>query len=267
MSAAIAPAAPIEARRSSFARDVWSISGRALRSLPRDIEGTIPPLFIGMFFFAINVGALGQVVGTSAQLDYEAFQLPVAILFSLTGLSRAPTLVLDVQSGYLDRLTVTPVHRLALLLGLMVADVTLMLALATVIVATGLVVGVDFETGPLGVLAFLGLSAAWGLAYAGFPYAIALKAGNPAAVNTSFLVFFPLAFLTTSFVPLDLLSGWLETAATINPVTYLLEGMRSLITEGWQLDDLAGAIAAIGGIGVVSLTAALLALRGRVSRD
>lgn len=258
---------PIRARHSTFTRDVCSVAGRALRSLPRDVEGTIPPLFIGMFFFAINVAALGIVVERGTGLDYEAFQLPVAILFSLTGLSRAPTLVLDVQSGYLDRLTVTPVHRLALLLGLMVADLVLMLALAIVIVATGLVVGVEFETGALGVIAFLGLAAAWGLAYAGFPYAIALKAGNPAAVNTSFLVFFPLAFLTTSFVPLELQSGWLESASTVNPVTYLLAGMRSLISDGWEPADLAGAVAAITGVGVLSLTAALLSLRGRVSRS
>ena len=80
------------------------------------------------------------------------------------------------------------------------------------------------------------LSALWGLAFTGFPYAIALKTGNPAAVNTSFLLFFPFAFLTTSFVPREALSGWMDTAAGWNPVTYVLDGMRSLISDGWRLD-------------------------------
>jgi ABC-2 type transport system permease protein len=263
---AAAGRAPVRARHSSFWHDVRTVAGRALRSLPRDIEGTIPPLFIGIFFFGINVAALGQVIETGAGLDYEAFQLPVAILLALTGLSRAPMLVIDIQSGYLDRLAVTPVHRLALLLGLMVADLVLMLALGIVIVIMGFILGVGFATGPLGVLAFLALSAAWGLAYTGFPYAIALKTGNPAAVNTSFLLFFPFLFLTTSYVPLEFMSGWLEAAATVNPVTYLLEGMRSLVSQGWAAGELAGAVAAVVGVGAVSIGLALAALRGRVSQ-
>ena len=266
-AAAEVPAQAIQARHSSFWHDVRTVAGRALRSLPRDMEGTIPPLFIGIFFFGINIAALGQVIEAGPGIDYEAFQLPVAILLALTGLSRAPMLVIDIQSGYLDRLAVTPVHRLALLLGLMVADLVLMVILAVVIILVGFAVGVGFETGPLGVLALILLSAAWGLAYTGFPYAIALKTGNPAAVNTSFLLFFPFLFLTTSYVPLEFMSGWLETVATINPVTYLFEGARSLISEGWEPADLAGAVAAVVGVGAVSLGLAFAALRGRVSQD
>ncbi|MGH2992012.1 MAG: ABC transporter permease [Solirubrobacterales bacterium] len=262
-----APTGSIRARHAGFWHDVRTVAGRALRSLPRDIEGTIPPLIVGIFFFAVVVAALGQVIQSGPGLDYEAFQLPVAMLFSLTGLSRAPMLVIDIQSGYLDRLAVTPVHRLALLLGLMVADLVLMFALGIGIVAVGFIAGVGFETGPLGVLAFIALAAGWGLAYTGFPYAIALKTGNPAAVNSSFLLFLPFVFLTTSYVPLDYMSGWLEAAATLNPVTYLLEGMRSLITEGWEPADIAGAVAAIAGAGAVGTGLALAALRGRVSQD
>ena len=66
----------------------------------------------------------------------------------------------------------------------------------------GFIVGVRFETGLLGVLIFIFMAGLWGLAFTGFPYAIALKTGNPAAVNTSFILFFPFAFLTTSFLPL-----------------------------------------------------------------
>ena len=74
----------------------------------------------------------------------------------------------------------------------------------------------------------------WSLACAGFGYAIALKTGNPAAVNSSFLLFFPLLFMTSSYVPRSQLSGWLSVIATWNPVTYVLEGLRSLVTIGWD---------------------------------
>ena len=113
---------------------------------------------------------------------------------------------------------------------------------------------------------FLLLGALWGLAFAGFPYAIALKTGNPAAVNSSFVLFFPFAFLTTTFLPEEALTGWMATIAKYNPVTYLLAALRSLITEGWVWDDLAKGLAAILAVLVVSFGLASAALRGRLKR-
>src|SRR4029078_3290889 len=97
------------------------------------------------------------------------------------------------------------------------------------ILAVGFAIGVRVETGVLGVLAFIALSALWSLAFSGFGYAIALKTANPAAVNSSFLLFFPFLFLTSSYVPRSQLSGSLHTVAGLNPVTYLLEWLRSLV--------------------------------------
>ena len=84
-------------------------------------------------------------------------------------------------------------------------------------------------------------------------------------MNSSFILFFPFAFLTTSFLPKDALSGWLAAIATVNPVTYLLQGLRSLITDGWVWSDIAVAFLAVVGVGVVSIGLALAALRGRVA--
>jgi ABC-2 type transport system permease protein len=148
----------------------------------------------------------------------------------------------------------------------MVADVLLMMALTVPVLVIGFAVGVSFETGPFGVAALIVMTGAWGLAFTGFPYAIALKTGNPAAVNTSFLLFFPFAFLTTAFTPRDFLSGWLDTLAGVNPVTYLLEGMRALILDGWVARDIGIGLLAIIGVGLVSQVLAFAALRGRIAR-
>jgi ABC-2 type transport system permease protein len=110
------------------------------------------------------------------------------------------------------------------------------------------------------------LSGAWGVVFTGFPYAIALKTGNPGAVASSLILFFPFAFLTTSFLPKDALSGWLSAVATVNPVTYLLEGLRSLVSDGWDASALGAAALAVVGVGVVSIGLALATLRGRVKR-
>ncbi len=256
----------IGARPAGFLRDLISVAGRAMRAIPREPEALIPALIVPLFFFAVNVGALSDISSFVGVEDFEAFQLPVAIVFAVTGISRASALVPDIKSGYFDRLLVSPVNRYSLLLGLMVADLVLVVALCLPVLALGFVLGVGFATGPIGVLAFLLLSGLWGLAFTGFPYAIALRTGNPAAVNSSFLLFFPFAFLTTTFLPQEALTGWLSAVADYNPVTYLLAGLRALITEGWVLTDLLPAVGAVALVGVVSFWLAFSALRARVRR-
>jgi ABC-2 type transport system permease protein len=255
----------LRARPGGFVHDTAAIAGRALRAVPRDLEVVIPPIFIALFFFVVNIATLGDL--TERQLtgfDIKQFQIATAVLLGVTGVSRAGALVLDVQDGYFDRLLLTPVRRLAILLGLMVADVAVAAALTLPIIALGYALGVRFEAGPLGVLAFVLLAALWSLAFAGFGYAIALKTGNPAAVNSSFLLFFPFLFLTTSYVPRSQLSGWLDTVAGFNPVTYLLEGLRSLVISGWEWDELGKALVAIAVVGTISMWLCFSALRGRL---
>ncbi len=259
-------AGDVIAQHAGFRRDLVSVATRALRQIPREPEAIIPALIIPVFFYVVNVGALSPVAEAAGVTDFKAFQLPVAIIFAVTGVSRASALVSDINDGYFDRLLLTPMSRPALLLGLMVADFALVIALSIPVIILGAVVGVQFVTGILGILVFLLLAGLWGLAFTGFPYAIALKTGNPAAVNSSFLLFFPFAFLTTAFLPQEALTGWLSTLATYNPVTYVLAALRSLLTEGWVVTPLIQGVIAILGVAAVSHTLAFMALKGRVSR-
>jgi ABC-2 type transport system permease protein len=257
----------VRAAPAGYLHDVKSVAGRALRGVPRDFEAVIPPVFIALFFFVVNIATLERLTSDVPGLDYKAFQMATAILLGVTGVSRAGSLVLDVQDKYFDRLLLTPVRRSAILLGHMAADVTVAACLTVPIVALGIILGVDFQGGPVGVVLFIALAALWSLAFAGFGYAIALKTGNPAAVNSSFLLFFPFLFLTSSYVPRDQLSGWLDTVAGLNPVTYILDGLRSLVlVPGWQWGDLAQALLAIGLVAVVSFAMCFAALRGRVKQ-
>jgi ABC-2 type transport system permease protein len=256
--------ANITGREAGIVRDVISVAGRALRQIPREPASVLPAVFVPAFFYAVNLGALEKYA--RGAFSYKAFLLPMAIAFAVTGMSRAPTLVTDIQSGYFDRLCMTPIRRSALLLGLMAADVVVIIALCVPVLAIGFGVGVHFATGALGVLAFVGFSAVWGFVFTGFPYAVALKTGSPAAVSASFVVFFPLFFLSDAVVPKQALTGWLSSIATYNPVTYLLGALRSLITSGWNAGTLAEGFAALAGIGIVSMTLSLAALRGRVRK-
>jgi ABC-2 type transport system permease protein len=261
------PEPVVRARPAGALHDVRSIAGRALRSVPRDLEAIVPPVFIAFFFFVVNVGTLENLTQNNIPgFDYTAFEMATAVLLGVTGVSRAQALVVDVQSGYFDRLLLTPVRRSAILVGHMVADVTVSSVLCIPILALAFALGIDFQTGAVGVLMFIVIAALWSLSFAGFGYAIALKTGNPAAVNSSFLLFFPFLFLTSSYVPRDQLSGWLDTVAGWNPVTYLLEGMRTLALSGWHWDDLGKAFLALLVVFLVSFGLCFAALRSRVNQ-
>ena len=260
----------VRARPSGFLRDLLTVAKRALRAIPREPETLAPALFIPAFFFIVNIGALQDLTESfpgAENFSYRNFQLPTAIIFAVTGISRANSLVTDIQTGYFDRLLLSPTRRLPLLLGLMVADFVLVIALCIPVIVLGLILGVSFGTGILGVLAFILMGALWGLAFTGFPYAIALKTANPGAVASSFILFFPFAFLTSSTVPLENLTGWMRTIARFNPITYVLEGMRSLLSDEWDWTSIGKALLAIAILGFVSQTMAMLALRGRLKMN
>jgi len=259
----------VHPRSAGFLADWRTVSLRALRLTWRDPEAFAPALAIPLFFFVVNVGALQSFVEGSlpAGFDYKAFQLPVAVIFAVTGVSRANALVVDIQDGYLDRLLLTPVRRGTLLLGLMTADFVLIVALAVPVLLLGLVLGIHVATGVAGMAVFVLLAGLWGLAFTGFPYAIALRTGNPTAVNNAFLLFFPFAFLTTAYLPEAQMTGWLATAVRFNPATYLLAGMRALLQTGWEWAEIGKGALAIAGVGAVSFTLAFRALAGRVRRN
>ncbi|MEM9463884.1 MAG: ABC transporter permease [Actinomycetota bacterium] len=250
---------------SGFIHDFTTVAGRALRSIPREPEAVMPSLIIPIFWYVINVGTLQDIA--PADVDFKSFQIATAIIFAVSGVSRANTVVTDIQSGYLDKMLVTPIRRAALLLGMMAADIALVIALATLVCIMGFILGVGFTTGVGGFLTFIAIAAAWGLAFTGFPYFVALKTGNPAAVNSTFLIFFPFAFLTSTFLPLDALSSWLQDVARFNPVTYVLDGLRSLQTTGWETTELAQAAGAIAVFGAITFTMCFRALAQRVAID
>lgn len=258
---------PPVARPAGFRSDTWTVARRASRRLSRDPALLVPALVVPVLFLAVSIGSLQDVAEQAADIDAKAFLLPVAVLLAVAAPSRAVGLASDVRDGRLDRMLVSPVSRPALLVGSLVADVALFLVLSVGVTALGLAVGVGFVTGVGGAALFVALSSLWGLAFAGFPYAVALRTGNPAAVASPFRVLLPFAFLTSALVPLDAMTGWLRAIARWNPVTYLLDGMRTLVSGGWRWGDIGQAFAVVLGVAVVSFTLAVATLGARVRRD
>jgi ABC-2 type transport system permease protein len=188
----------------------------------------------------------------------------VGILFAAQSGSAGLNMVTDIESGYFDKLLLTPANRMSILIGAMSADFFRIMAQGALVLLVAVPAGLHFETGFAGMVVMILVLSVWGLAFSAIGFAIALKTGNTQATQSIWTLFIPLMFLTTAFAPLDALSGWLEVAATVNPMTYVLKGMRSLSMTGWDAGALSEAFLAVAIFGAVTLTAAFMALRSRV---
>lgn len=248
--------------------DTYQLTLRSLREVVRQPAFEIQNYFIPLFFFAVTVGAIGNVSARAFGVEnYQGFQMPVAILQGVAGGASfsALAMVTDIERGYFDKLLLTPTPRISLVLGRLFGDGIRVTLITAVILFVGFIFGTGMEAGVLGYIAILILAGLFGLAYAGFGLAIALRTGSPQAAQAGFLIFFPLLFLSPAFAPKEFFDGWLEFLATINPVTYILEGMRTLVLEGWDWGQVGEALLAIGALAAINMPLALLALRHRTA--
>jgi ABC-2 type transport system permease protein len=245
----------------------WVLGQRALREGWRTPEALLPTLFIPLFFLVVNVGQAAKIFpGESTAFlhgqGYGAFQLPSSLLLAASFGTAALFLVEDIEGGYFDKLRAAPVSRTALVMGRLIAEGVKGLLIAAAIVLLGLAFGISIASGPLGFVLLVSLTALWSVVFVGFMQLIALKTRSAAATNSAGLVFFPLLFLTPNFVPRDLLTRPMEIAATLNPVTYVMEALRSLI-----LQDLDWSHIWPGFLVVAVLGALMLALNVRLIRS
>lgn len=241
---------------------------RALRESIRQPAFEITNVFIPVFFFFVTIGAISNVAGGAFGItNYAGFQLPVAVLQAVAGTAGSSGLgmVTDIERGYFDKLLLTPVPRMALVFGRMLGDTVRAMVLTSLMIVIGLLAGSGMESGVIGALALIGMGGLFGFAYAGIGMSIALRTGSPQAAQTGFLVFFPLLFLSPAFAPKEFFDPWLEFLATINPVTYILQGMRDLILEGWDASSFFGALAAIAGLAAFTMVLTVTALRSRTA--
>jgi ABC-2 type transport system permease protein len=228
---------------------------RAVREVVRYPAATIPTLFIPLFFLAVNIGQVSKTFPSSTPFlrgqGYVAFQLPVSLMFAVATATSGLALVTEIDLGYFDKLLVAPISRSSIILGRLVADVVRGVATSALVLLAGIALGARIQSGVLGAIVIVALSALFGVAYAGFGILVALRTRNVQATQSSFLLFFPLLFLTPNFVPFDRLSPLMETLARINPVSYVIVGLRSLVIDGWDAGKIGACLLVIGVMGAI----------------
>ncbi len=256
---------------SAFLTHTWLFTKRSLITTLRNPFAFIPNLVISLFFLVVYQAGLSGISKLPAfgGASYLAFILPVSIVSGAIGGAggAGQTLITDLENGYFSRLLLTPASRLAIVLGPIIAGMLQLLAQTILILIIGFIMGLHVQAGFWGVVIVLLLAVGWGLAFAGYSVGFALRTKNAQAAQAGTFIFFPLLFLSTTFVPYDLIeAGWLKVAALVNPTTYVFEGMRSVMIHGWVAADLLKAFLVIILFCIITISFAAFSAKRAVSR-
>jgi ABC-2 type transport system permease protein len=254
-----------------LAIQIGSIARRQIVRTLRQPAAVFFPIAFPLTLMLVNAGGLTPATRLPGFPTDSFYAFALAIPFiqgALFATMNAGTdLARDIQDGFFNRLALTPLRSTGLLVGLLAGVVTLGLAQSVIYLVVGLAIGVDFASGVAGMLVLLLLSAVILLAFGAIGATAALRTGSGEAVQGLFPAFFVFLFISSMNMPRNLIEiDWFRTAATANPVSYLIEGVRSLIITGWDAEALALAFGVASLLAIAALVAASLSMRTRMER-
>jgi ABC-2 type transport system permease protein len=261
----------VSSATSVAALQVGALAGRSVRRTLRQPAMAIPPLVFPVALMLVNAAGLepSTLLPGFPTDSFLAFALAVPFiqgaLFATMG--AGTELARDIQTGFLNRLSLTSLRGSALLLGHLAGVIVLGLGQAIFYVAVGLLVGVELAAGAGGILVLLVFSIVISFGFGALGAFLALRTGSGESVQAMFPLLFVFLFISSMNTPRDLIAvDWFRWAATLNPVSYLIECVRSLIITGWDAQALALGFGIAAIIAIVSLTLAAWALTQRMTR-
>jgi ABC-2 type transport system permease protein len=231
----------------------------------------IPPIIFPLALMAVNAGGLEsatQLPGFPTDSFY-AFALAVPFIQGalFATMNAGTDLARDIETGFFNRLSLTPVRGVALLLGTLAGVVVFAVLQAIAYLVIGVAIGVEIESGFLGVLVLLGFAGLIALGFGALGAMLALRAGTGEAIQGLFPVLFVFLFISSMNMPRNLIEiDWFRIAATANPVSYMLEAVRSLIIERWDTETILLGFAVAAVLAFVALALAARALVYRMER-
>jgi ABC-2 type transport system permease protein len=257
---------------SVFFDQVFQLGRRSVVRTVRQPANVVGPLVFPMLLLAVNSGGLRSATELPGfpTNSFVAFALAVPFIQGalFATMNTGTDLARDIQTGFLSRLSLTPMRGVALLAGQLGGVVVLTIAQAFVYLAVGFAVGVRLESGAAGVLVIVLFAIVVGLGFGSLGAFAALRTGSGEAVQSLFPVFFVFLFISSMNIPRNLIEAdWFRDLATANPVSYLLECVRSLIITGWDAEALALGFGIAASIALVAMAAASWALRVRMARS
>ncbi len=256
---------------NAVAPQVGAVAGRSLRRTLRQPAMAIPPIVFPVTLMIVNAAGLKASTNLPGfpTDSFLAFALAVPFIQGalFATMNAGTDLARDIQSGFLNRLALTPLRSSALLAGQLSGIVVLGFVQGVFYVAVGLALGVDFAAGTGGILMLLAFAMLVSLGFGALGSFLALRTGSGEAVQGLFPLLFVFLFISSVNAPRNLIAvDWFRWAATANPVSYLVECVRSLIITGWDAEALALGFGIAAAIAVVALALASWAMKERMSR-
>ena len=255
----------------SLTSQVLHLARRSVIRTLRQPANWITPLVFPLALMAVNTGGLDAATSLpgfptdSFLAFFLAFPFIQGALFATV--NAGVDLARDIQTGFLNRLALTPMRNAALLVGHLGGVIVMGFLQAAWYLAVGLAIGVRLETGVLGGIVIFLLAGLIVLAFGSFGALAALRTGSTESVHSLFPVFFVFLFISSMNLPRNLIeTDWFRTAASLNPVSYLIEAIRSLVIEGWNGQALALGFGVCIALAIVGLTLSTLSLPGRMAR-
>jgi ABC-2 type transport system permease protein len=271
VDAALAPSVVRGSSAPSLVEQTLAVAKRAIVRTSRQRALMIFPMVFPLILFAINGSALTaatRIPGFPTS-NYRDFLIAMPFIQGamFVSITAGVDLARDIENGFLNRLVLTPLRGEALLVGQLGGALVLGVIQAVVYLLVGLATGVTFATGLGGALVLLALSILIAFAFASLGGLLALRFGTGEAVQGIFPLLFVTLFLSSSSLPRDLIKAtWFRDIATYNPVSYLLEALRSLVITGWNAQALELGVGFAVALLVISLALSQRAMKTRLAR-
>jgi ABC-2 type transport system permease protein len=256
---------------AALTTQIGALARRSMLKTLRQPFQLLPIVFFPAILLAVNASGLQSATRLPGfpTHSYVSFAIAVAFiqgaLFSL--INAGTNLAEDIESGFFNRLALTPLRRLSLIAGLLVGVAALGALQSAVYVLLGVIAGAHLAAGGGGALVLIVLGSLTATAFGAIGCVAALRTGSGEVVQGLFPLFFVFVFLSSSNLPRNLLkTPWFHTVASWNPMSYLIEGFRSLYIVGWDGTSLARGFAVAIGLLIVGVALVVLALGARLQR-
>jgi ABC-2 type transport system permease protein len=252
-----------------FVTHTRALGRRAVVGTFRQPSVWFPGLFFPLLIAAVNSAALGETINLPGFPEVESFLqflLPATMVQGVLfgGIVAGSDMALDIQDGFFERLIASPTSRISILLGRLTGAAVLGAAQSMLFMAVFALFGATVEGGPPAMITLVVMATILAVAIGGFTSAIGLRTGQQEAVQNSFPLIFVLMFISSAFFPTALMTGWYQTVAELNPLTWMINAARSLVIESFTWSAALEAIALASAFAVLTVTFALRQLRRRL---
>jgi ABC-2 type transport system permease protein len=250
---------------------VGALARRSILKTLRQPFQIFPVFFFPAMLLAVNASGLRSATRLPGFPTHSYISFAIAVAFIQGGMfsliNTGTNLAEDIESGFFNRLALTPLRRVSLIAGMLVGVAALGAIQSAVYILIGLAAGAHLQAGAAGALVLIALGSLTAIGFGALGCAAALRTGSGEAVQGLFPLFFVFIFLSSSNLPRQLLkTGWFHTVATWNPISYLIEGFRSLFIFGWDGTALLRGFGVAAGLLIVTLLAVAGAMRSRLQR-